>query len=103
MTVRQELERRLDGLPGVVRKPSRYGHGPSYSTGGREIAHFHAESRMDVRLTKEEIRRRKSEGTLDLRLRTRGPSAEWVEVQVVDSGDIPFVLTLVEDAVRANS
>ena len=103
MSVRQELERRLSEIPGVLQKPSRYGHGVSYFTGGREIAHFHGETRMDVRLTKEEIRRHKSEGTLDPRMITRGPSAEWVEVHVVDVGDIPFAVSVVEEAVRANS
>jgi len=102
MTPREELERRLVGIPGVTPKPSRYGHGTSYWSGGREVAHFHGESRMDVRLTREEIRRRRSEGTLDPRLRTRGPYSEWVEVPVADPRDIPFALALVEDAVRAN-
>ena len=103
MTVRQELEKRLREIPGVELGPSRYGHGASYFTGSREIAHFHGETRMDVRLTKEEIRLRKEEGTLDQRLRTRGPSAEWVEVHVHTERDIPFLIALVEDAVRANS
>jgi hypothetical protein len=103
MTVRQELEKRLNELPGIERRPSRYGHGASYFTGGREIAHFHGETRMDVRLTKEEIRLRKEEGTLDRRLRTRGPSAEWAEVHIEKESDILFAIALVEDAVRANS
>ena len=103
MSARQELERRLSEIPGVVPKTSRYAHGLSFFTGGREIAHFHGETRMDVRLTKEEICRRKSEGTLDPRMKTRGPSAEWVEVHVVEVEDIPFAVSIVEDAVRANS
>jgi luciferase-like monooxygenase len=103
MSVREELERRLLEIPGLNPGPSRYGHGTSYFTGGREIAHFHGETRMDVRLTRDEIRQRKAEGTLDPRIRTRGPSAEWVEVQVVTTGDLAFALGLVEDAVRANS
>ena len=103
MTVRQELEQRLAALPGVVRRPSRYGHGVSYFTRGREIAHFHGDTRMDVRLTKEEIRLRKEGRTLDPRIRTRGPSAEWAEVHVETESDIAFAVALVEDAVRANS
>ena len=103
MTVREELERRLEQLPGMERGPSRYGHGSSYFTGGREIAHFHGETRMDVRLTKEEIRFRKEEGPLDPRIKTRGPSAEWAEVHVEKLSDIPLAVALVEDAIRANS
>ena len=103
MSIREELERRLLKVPGVSVGPSRPGHGASYFTGGREIAHFHGDSRMDLRLTRDEIRRRKSEGTLDPRVRIRGPSAEWVEIQVVAAADLAFALALVEDAVRANS
>jgi len=103
VTVRHELERLLRELPGVDRRPSRYGHGSSYFTGGREIAHFHGNTRMDVRLTKEEIRLRTEERTLDPRIRTRGPSAEWAEVHVETEEDVPFAVALVEDAVRANS
>jgi len=103
MSIREELERRLTALPGLEKRPSRYGDAKSYFVGGREIAHFHGDTRMDVRLTKEEIRRLKSEGTLDHRVRTRGSSAEWAEVHVTDSKDIPYALSLVEEAIRANS
>jgi hypothetical protein len=58
---------------------------------------------MDVRLTKEEIRLRKLEGTLDPRVRTRGPTAEWAAVAVVESRDLALAVDLVEAALRANS
>ena len=90
-------------LPGLERRPSRYGDSLSYFVGDREIAHFHGESRMDVRLTKGEIRRLKSEQGLDNRVRTRGASAEWAEVHVTELKDIPYAISLVEEAIRANS
>ena len=58
---------------------------------------------MDVRLTKEVIRELKLRGPLDGRLRARGPSAEWIEVHVTDATDVPYAISLVEDAVRANA
>ena len=103
MSVKEELDRRLALVPGLVGRQSRYGHGTAYFTGGREIAHFHGETRMDVRLTREVIRQLKSEGGLDQRIRTRGPSADWVEVHVERRGDITYALSLVEEAVRANA
>jgi hypothetical protein len=103
MSVREELERRLSALPELEQRPSRFGHSKSYFVGQREIAHFHGDTRMDVRLTKEEIRRLKSEQALDHRVRTRGPSAEWAEVHVAELTDIPYALLLVEEAIRANS
>jgi hypothetical protein len=103
MSVREELERRLLALPDLERRPSRNGDSMSYFVGGREIAHFHGDTRMDLRLTKEGIRRLKSEQALDHRVRTRGPSAEWAEVHVAELTDIPYALSLVEEAIRANS
>ncbi|MGA8302116.1 MAG: luciferase family protein [Thermoplasmata archaeon] len=100
MSTREELERRLTELPGVVRQPARRGHGYSYFVGDREIAHFHGDERLDVRLTKERIRRRLREGTFDWRVRTRGPSAEWVAVRVSEAPDILLAVALVEEAIR---
>ncbi|HTP53866.1 MAG TPA: luciferase family protein [Thermoplasmata archaeon] len=101
-SVRAELERRLVGLPGLDRRPSRWGERPAYFVGEREIAHFHGDLRMDVRLTKELIRERTKEHAFDERVRTRGPSAEWASVTVASVRDIPLALALVEDAIRAN-
>jgi hypothetical protein len=103
MSVRNELERQLMAIPGLVRHVSRRGPGDAYFVGDREIAHFHGDERMDVRLTKEVIRLRKSEHSLDERVRTRGPSAEWATVRLAESRDIPLAVSLVEEAVRANS
>ena len=102
MSVRDELERRLAEIPGVIRRPSRKGHGHTYSVGDREIAHFHGDQRLDVRLTREWIRRRVSERPFDERVHTRGPSADWVAVSVVGDQDLTLALSLVGEAVRAN-
>ena len=100
--LREELERRIAAVPGIERNVSRYGHGHSFAVGGREIAHFHGESRLDVRLTREEIRQRKLDEALDPRLITRGPGSEWVEIRVLCPEDLAFALSIVEGAVRAN-
>jgi len=102
MTVRDELERQLVQLPGLLRQRSRYGDSFSYSVGPREIAHFHGDSRMDVRLTKELIREMKHSGTLDPRVKTRGSSANWAEVKLDRESDIALAIELVEEAIRAN-
>lgn len=74
----------------------------SFALGRREIAHFHGDTRLDVRLTCEEIRKRKSSGALDPRFVTRGGRSEWVEVRLTDLHDLAFAVSVVEEAVRAN-
>jgi luciferase-like monooxygenase len=103
MTIREELEKRLQSLALLTRRKSRFGDSHSYFLADREIAHFHGDERMDVRLTRERIREMKSEGTLDPRVRTRGPSADWAAVRVAEEQDLSLAVQLVEDAIRANS
>ena len=103
MPVRDDLERKLMEIPGLTRRPSRWGHTYAYHVGDREIAHFHGDQRLDVRLTKERIRELKSEGGLDERVRTRGASAEWASVSVREARDVAFAVYLVQEAVHANS
>ncbi len=100
-SLRGELERRLGQLPGLIRRASPYSD--SYFVADREIAHFHGESRIDVRLTKERIPELKSAGFLDSRVKTRGPSADWVALRVEARTDIDYALELVEAALCANS
>ena len=102
MSAREELERRLVEIPDVSRRPSRYGDAFSYFVGRREIAHFHGDQRLDVRLTKEVIRQHKADRDLDPRIRTRGPSAEWVEIHLLSERDIPLAVALVSEAAQAN-
>jgi len=102
VTVRSDLEVQLERLPGLERRRSRFGDQFSFFAGPREIAHFHGDGRMDVRLTRDVIRVRKAEGGLDERVQTRGPSADWAAVRIETVRDIPLAVSLVEEAIRAN-
>ena len=102
MSVRDDIDRRLLAIPGVRRRRSRWGVEPAYYLGEREVAHFHRDGRLDVRLTKELLREMRSSGGPDPRVRVRGPSADWAAVTASDPSDIALIVELVEDAVRAN-
>jgi luciferase-like monooxygenase len=102
MSVRADLELRLQGYPGLVRRPSRFGDAYSYFVGDREIAHFHGDGRMDIRLTHQRIREMKDEGILDQRVRTRGPSADWASLPLAEPRELSLALELIEEAIRAN-
>jgi luciferase-like monooxygenase len=101
--IRDELEERLVQRPGLSRRPSRYGDHYSYFVGTREIAHFHGDGRMDVRLTSELIRDLKKRAVLDPRVRTRGPTANWAAVPLEDESDLDLALEMVDLAMQANS
>lgn len=103
MSVRGELERQLGEIPDLLRRPSRFGDAYSFFVGDLEIVHFHGDGRMDVRLTRQLIREMKATGTLDPRVRTRGPSADWASLPLTHDREVALALELVVAAMRANA
>lgn len=103
-SAQSEIDRRLAALPGLRRRTdSRWAEGASYDLGEREIAHFHSDGSLDVRLTREVIRQLKAAQELDGRIRTRGPSADWVKLPIHGSAEIELAVQTVELAMRANA
>ncbi len=103
MSVRALIERRLAAVPGLTARESRYGHGPAFYVGRREVVHFHGDGRMDVRLTAEVIRLRRREGGFDDRVTPEGGARDWVKVRVAAPSDVALAVDLAEEAVRANA
>ena len=101
--IRARLEEELARSPHLARRASRFGHRFAYFAGEREVAHFHADGRLDIRLTRDRIREMKREGSLSPRVRTRGPSAHWVALPMDDEGDLALARDLLDEAVRANA
>lgn len=97
------MELELARAPGLELKPSRFGHGPAYFVGPREVAHFHGDGRLDIRLTRQRIRELKEGGGLDPRVRTRGRSADWVTVPLDGPPAVALVADLIDEAIRANA
>jgi hypothetical protein len=103
MSVRQELEVQLAEIPGLERRRSRHGDSFSYFLADREIAHFHGDGRMDLRLTKERIRELRADGAIAPRVKVGGPSANWVAIRLASARDIALAMSLIDEAIRANS
>lgn len=103
-SAQSEIDRRLTALPGLRRRnDSRWAEGASYHLGEREIAHFHSDGSLDVRLTRGVIRQLKATQALDARIRTRGPSADWVKIPIQGSAEVELAVETVELALRANA
>jgi hypothetical protein len=102
MSVRELLERRLLEIPKLSQRPSRRGHGSTYFAGDHEVAHFHGEERIDVRLTRGRIHPTGSVREFDKRVTTRGPSADWVAVRIEEVQDVPLALSLVKEAIETS-
>jgi 2,4-dienoyl-CoA reductase-like NADH-dependent reductase (Old Yellow Enzyme family) len=66
------------------------------------VAHFDSERSLDVRLTRQVIRARRSELKADERITLRASGSDWLEVRLDTESDVELALSLVEQAVAAN-
>lgn len=106
MSPRDEVVRRLAALPGFAAGPARRGHGSPFVAAGVEVAHFHSDGQMDVRLGRVRIQQRKADRSLDPRVRTRGPTADWASVPLGDPACVELAIALAVEAgevARANA
>jgi hypothetical protein len=97
-----EVIERCRSIEGATVGEGVFAEGPAVWVGRREVAHIDADGAVDIRLTKQQIRRRRAELEADTRISLRAPSSDWLEVRVATDADIDFALTLIADAVVAN-
>lgn len=80
--LKSELLTRLEKIAGLEHKPSKVAGGTAVFYKGKEIAHFHHNNEIDVRLTKKVI---KTEGLTHPEgskfHHHRSPSSEWIELR----------------------
>jgi hypothetical protein len=99
MDPRPTLDARLRLIAGVTAKPSRFSDIDSYWVGTTEIAHFHDDETLDVRLTRNEIRARTAALRADPRVELRqSKDADWLAVRFVTLEDVEFAVDLVRVA-----
>lgn len=93
---------RLSRLDGVVISEGAFAPGPAIWVGQREIAHFDGDQTLDVRLTKNVIRTRRSALRVDDRVGLRPGTSDWLEIRIDTPQAFEFAISLVKDAVAAN-
>ncbi len=107
MAVPAELMREVLGqcsqLDGVNIAEGAFSPGLAVWLGKREIAHFDHDGALDVRLTRQLIRRRRSELAGDDRIVLRDAVSDWLEFRLAEPSDLEFAVSLVTDAVGANA
>lgn len=96
MSLRDALARAILELGSIEVSPSRHGSGkPAFFVGDREIAHFHGDDGLDLRLGRDAIRARRAELVADPRVTLRASrSADWLEVRFAAAADVAFAASL---------
>jgi len=94
-----ELCAALSAIPGVDDRRSRFGSGGNraWRIAGREFAHLHSASRIDLRLPRPVQARLRS----DPRAHFRAGRSDWLELEFHSRSDVSEIVTLAHEAVAA--
>ena len=98
---KKTLIRKLDQIPGLEDGPSKVAGGSAIFYKNKEIARFHHDNEIDVRLTKKIIRREGLKHPDDSKIhKHRSPSSEWIEIRFHNAKDVEEVVRLLRLAVE---
>lgn len=93
--------RELKEIEGVTAQPSPVSGGTALFYRGKEFAHFHHETEIDLRLTKKIIQAMglsHPEGSVHHP--TRGAGSPWIEVRYQDNAGVRSTVELIRIAVK---
>lgn len=99
--LRAELIKKLERIAGLEDRPSKVRGGSAIFYNEKEIAHFHHDNEIDIRLTKKIIRKEGLNHYEDSEVhKHRSPNSEWIEVRFRTAKDIDEVVRLFKLALK---
>jgi hypothetical protein len=98
----EDLRNDLAAVDGVIESPSMFKDDLAYWVNGKEIAHFESADLIEIRLTREVIRRRRQQLKGDPRVDLRYSGSDWITVRFLSTDDRALVMELVEEAATAH-
>lgn len=99
-SLRSDLVRRLEKIPGLTDRPSKVAGGSAIFFGEKEIAHFHHDHEIDLRLTAKLIKREGLKHNPDSKIHARrAGTSQWIELPFHSAKDIAEVARLFKIAV----
>jgi hypothetical protein len=94
LVMTERLRDALAGIDGVLESDSAFKEGQAFWVDGTEIAHFEGEHAIDIRLTRGQIRARRTELRADPRVLLRSSSSDWLTIEFRSAADEAFVIEL---------
>lgn len=93
--LKNQLIKKLEQISGLEDRPSKVAGGSAIFYKDKEIAHFHNDNEIDIRLTKKVIRKEGLNHPGDSKIhRHRSPSSEWIEIRFHKTEDVAEVVRL---------
>ncbi|SPJ26794.1 luciferase domain-containing protein [Falsiruegeria mediterranea] len=97
--LRHALEQQLTQIPSLTIDRWKDTHLICLNYHGREVAHFHAENILDLRLSPKIIRQEALSREVSARIHPkRSQNSRWIGVEFKDEAGVPAVARLVQQA-----
>lgn len=100
MKLKAQLVEQLEKIPGLEDRPSKVAGGSALFYKNKEIAHFHHDNEVDVRLTKKIIKAEGLSHPEDSKFHQRTPSSEWIELRFTRKEHLEEVVRLFKLALK---
>jgi len=98
--LKKQLILELEKIKGLEDRPSKVAGGSAIFYKNKEIAHFHHNNEIDVRLTKKIIRAEGLHHPTDSKFHQRNPSSEWIELRFRREAHLKEVVRLFKLAIK---
>jgi hypothetical protein len=99
--LRKQLIEKLEQIPGLEDRPSKVAGGSAIFYEDKEIAHFHDDNEIDIRLTKKLIRSEGLTHPKDSKFhKSRSITSNWLEIKFHSPKDVDQVVRLFKLALQ---
>jgi hypothetical protein len=96
-SLKQNLLELLTPIEGLTAEPSKVAGGTAFFYRGKEVAHFHYDNEIDIRLTRKIIKSLGLSHPLRSELHpTRSAASQWIEVRFNTTAEVRRVAELVK-------
>ncbi len=92
----------LLAIDGVVESGGIFTDGDAYWVNGKEIAHFHGDADIELRLTRAIISEQRGRLKSDPRVELRRGASDWITMHPAKAGDLALLRELAELAAAAH-
>jgi hypothetical protein len=99
--LKAQLVKKLERISKLEDRPSKVAGGSAIFYRDKEIAHFHHDNEIDIRLTKKVIRAEGLTHPSNSKIHHhRGPSSEWIEIRFTTAKHVDEVVRLFKLALK---
>jgi hypothetical protein len=101
-SIARSIRAQLLRIEGVVESAGVFTDGDAFWVNATEIAHFHDDDVIELRITKRAFSEHRERLKADPRIRRHSSSSDWIDVRFEKPADVAFVAELAELAAAAH-